>query len=412
MANNWNNGGNGGYNPNMNYNNQQYGGYNNQNAQYNAYGGNNAQHQPQQQQAYNNQFNRGGPPNGNNFQQQQQQYPPNNQYQQQYAPPQQQQQQYQQQQQPYQNQYQPLQQPQQYAPQQQQQQQQPMNYNNNNQGNNNQYMAQPMHGAGHHHQNSNISNGSSNSSKRSNPNNSNRAANANANANQISSSPSNASSNKPPASSSSSNSNSNVKKFNAREYDYLFKLVLIGDATVGKTSLLLRFADDSFKDNYISTIGVDFRFRTMNVDGDFVKLQIWDTAGQERFRTITSAYYRGADGVVLIYDLTNFRTFEHVQDWLNDVHKVVGSSIPKLIVGNKSDLVQQRQVDTMQAQQFAMSVGASIIETSAKTADNVDKSFKMIAKELVKKGQTTRKSIALTTAHADGKDAKKKCCSI
>merc|ERR1712154_475801 len=160
--------------------------------------------------------------------------------------------------------------------------------------------------------------------------------------------------------------------------------VLIGDASVGKTSLLLRFADDSFEDNYISTVGVDFRFRTVTVDNELVKLQIWDTAGQERFRTITSAYYRGANGVILVYDITNNETFSHVQDWLDEVHKAAGESVTKLVVGNKADLTNLRQVET-EASQYAQSVNASFIETSAKTAINVDKSFLIIAKQLVQK---------------------------
>lgn len=98
-----------------------------------------------------------------------------------------------------------------------------------------------------------------------------------------------------------------------RDYDYLFKLVLIGDSCVGKSCLLLRFADDSFTDSYISTIGVDFRFRTVQIGDLRVKLQIWDTAGQERFRTITSAYYRGADGIIMVYDVTRKESFDHVQ---------------------------------------------------------------------------------------------------
>lgn len=98
-----------------------------------------------------------------------------------------------------------------------------------------------------------------------------------------------------------------------RDYDYLFKLVLIGDSSVGKSCLLLRFADDSFTESYISTIGVDFRFRTVKIEDKTVKLQIWDTAGQERFRTITSAYYRGADGIIMVYDVTRRESFDHVQ---------------------------------------------------------------------------------------------------
>jgi len=168
-----------------------------------------------------------------------------------------------------------------------------------------------------------------------------------------------------------------------QEFDHLFKLVLIGDASVGKTALLHRFADDSFDDNYISTVGVDFRFRTVTLDNKLVKLQIWDTAGQERFRQITSAYYRGAHGVILVYDITESSSFEHVQDWLDEVHKSAGSTVTKLIVGNKADLVESRQVEEATAQNYAERLQSSFIETSAKTAANVDNAFLIIAKQLV-----------------------------
>ncbi len=123
-----------------------------------------------------------------------------------------------------------------------------------------------------------------------------------------------------------------------RDYDYLFKLVLIGDSSVGKSCLLLRFADDSFTESYISTIGVDFRFRTVKIEDKTVKLQIWDTAGQERFRTITSAYYRGADGIIMVYDVTRTESFDHVQDWLNEVNRYANQGLcKKLLIGNKCD---------------------------------------------------------------------------
>merc|ERR1719242_3009091 len=129
-----------------------------------------------------------------------------------------------------------------------------------------------------------------------------------------------------------------------RDYDYLFKLVLIGDSGVGKSCLLLRFADDAFTESYISTIGVDFRFRTVKIDKKTVKLQIWDTAGQERFRTITSAYYRGADGIIMVYDVTNYESFDHVEEWLSEVDRYANEGTAKLLVGNKADLVEEKQV--------------------------------------------------------------------
>merc|ERR1719245_1627295 len=168
-----------------------------------------------------------------------------------------------------------------------------------------------------------------------------------------------------------------------RDYDYLFKLVLIGDSGVGKSCLLLRFADDSFTDSYISTIGVDFRFRTVNIDMKTVKLQIWDTAGQERFRTITSAYYRGAHGIIMVYDTTNMESFEHVEEWLAEVNRHASESTMKLLVGNKADLVDEKKVTTEKAQEFADDLDIKFLETSAKNATNVENAFLTLAKQLI-----------------------------
>jgi len=174
-----------------------------------------------------------------------------------------------------------------------------------------------------------------------------------------------------------------------KDYDFLFKLVLIGDSGVGKSCLLLRFADDNFTDSYISTIGVDFRFRTINIDSKTVKLQIWDTAGQERFRTITSAYYRGADGIIMVYDVTSLESFEHVEEWLNEVDRYANENTVKLLVGNKADLIEERQVSEDAAQKFAEKLGIHSLETSAKTATNVEAAFLTIAKELIKMREKT-----------------------
>merc|ERR1740130_882215 len=120
--------------------------------------------------------------------------------------------------------------------------------------------------------------------------------------------------------------------------DYLFKLLLIGDSGVGKSCLLLRFADDKWTDSYISTIGVDFKIRTIELDGKTIKLQIWDTAGQERFRTISSTYYRGAHGIIVVYDITNMVSFDNVKRWLTEIDKYARENVNKLLVGNKMDL--------------------------------------------------------------------------
>lgn len=124
-----------------------------------------------------------------------------------------------------------------------------------------------------------------------------------------------------------------------KEYDYLFKLVIVGATGVGKSSLLVRFADDDFNETYLTTIGVDFRFRTLPIDGKVVKLQIWDTAGQEKFRTITSAYYKGADGIVLVYDTTNAQSFEEIDKyWIGEVEQYAEANVELLLIGNKSDM--------------------------------------------------------------------------
>merc|ERR1712139_25489 len=123
----------------------------------------------------------------------------------------------------------------------------------------------------------------------------------------------------------------------APDYDYLFKLLLIGDSGVGKSCLLLRFADDTYTESYISTIGIDFKIRTLELDGKRVKLQIWDTAGQERFKTITTAYYRGAMGILLVYDVSEEKSFANINTWINAINQHASDSVNKVLLGNKAD---------------------------------------------------------------------------
>jgi len=166
------------------------------------------------------------------------------------------------------------------------------------------------------------------------------------------------------------------------EYDYLFKLLLIGDSGVGKSCLLLRFADDTYTESYISTIGVDFKIRTIELEGKTVKLQIWDTAGQERFRTITSSYYRGAHGIIVVYDVTDNETFTNVKQWLQEIDRYASEGVNKLLVGNKSDLTSKKVVEYTVAKEFADQLNVPFLETSAKNATNVEQAFLTMAKQI------------------------------
>ncbi|KAG2218953.1 hypothetical protein INT45_004645 [Circinella minor] len=166
------------------------------------------------------------------------------------------------------------------------------------------------------------------------------------------------------------------------EYDYLFKLLLIGDSGVGKSCLLLRFADDTYTESYISTIGVDFKIRTIELEGKTVKLQIWDTAGQERFRTITSSYYRGAHGIIVVYDVTDQDSFNNIQMWLREIERYAAEGVSKLLVGNKNDLTDKKVVDYTAAKEFSESSSIPFLETSAKDSSNVEQAFLTMAKQI------------------------------
>ncbi|KAL5007997.1 hypothetical protein ScPMuIL_013578 [Solemya velum] len=161
--------------------------------------------------------------------------------------------------------------------------------------------------------------------------------------------------------------------------DYLFRIVLIGNSGVGKSCLLLRFADDTWTDTFIATIGVDFKIRTIEMDGKQVKLQIWDTAGQDRFKSITTSYYRGAAGVAVVYDVTDLESFNNVKTWLDDVERYSSEDVSKLIIGNKSDLETKRVVGYDTGKEFCDGLGIPFLETSAKNSSNVDQAFMAMA---------------------------------
>ncbi|CAN6483521.1 unnamed protein product [Victoria cruziana] len=205
------------------------------------------------------------------------------------------------------------------------------------------------------------------------------------------------------------------------EYDYLFKLVLVGDSGVGKSNILSRFTRNEFSLDSKSTIGVEFATRTIQVDGKVIKAQIWDTAGQERYRAITSAYYRGAVGALLVYDITKPSTFENVGRWLKELREHADANIVIMLIGNKSDLHHLRAVSTEDGQNYSQKEVLSFLETSALDATNVDKAFQTILSEIHR--IVSRKSLASGQSAGNGiregktilvdqpAPASKSCCS-
>jgi len=160
-----------------------------------------------------------------------------------------------------------------------------------------------------------------------------------------------------------------------QSYSYLFKYIIIGDTGVGKSCLLLQFTDKRFQPVHDLTIGVEFGARMITIDNKQIKLQIWDTAGQESFRSITRSYYRGAAGALLVYDITRRETFNHLTRWLEEARQNAHQNMVIMLIGNKSDLEHRRQVTKEEGEKFARDHGLIFLETSAKTAANVEEAF-------------------------------------
>ncbi|XP_074563303.1 ras-related protein RABA4d-like [Curcuma longa] len=179
----------------------------------------------------------------------------------------------------------------------------------------------------------------------------------------------------------SSGSRNHYADFN-QKIDYVFKVVLIGDSAVGKSQLLARFARNEFNLDSKATIGVEFQTRTITIDHKTIKAQIWDTAGQERYRAVTSAYYRGAVGAMLVYDITKRQSFDHVTRWLEELRGHADKNIVIMLIGNKSDLGSLRAVPTEDAKEFAENENLFFMETSALEATNVESAFVTILTEI------------------------------
>jgi Ras-related protein Rab-1A len=170
---------------------------------------------------------------------------------------------------------------------------------------------------------------------------------------------------------------------NALDYDHLLKIIIVGDTCVGKSSLLVQWADNYFLDTNISTIGVDFKIKTIHYGGKTLKLQVWDTAGQERFKSIVTSYYRGADGIMYVFDLTDKKTLEKIRDIYIDILRYCKPNIPGVLVGNKMDCVNEISVTKEDALETASSLNIGYITVSAKTKKNVDNVFTLLIEEIM-----------------------------
>ena len=203
----------------------------------------------------------------------------------------------------------------------------------------------------------------------------------------------------------------------SEDYEFIFKVLLLGNSNVGKSSLFLRFVDDIWNDTFVPTIGVDFKIKTFDIDEKKIKMQIWDTAGQERFKNIIASYYRGAHGILLIFDVTDKDSFKNLSNWLIEIEKNASKNVLKVLIGNKTDLEEKRVITYNQGKEFADTYGLKFIETSAKKNLNVNEAFETLGRELMAASDDKRitktkpnKKISVAKAQDLTPEKKKGCC--
>ena len=192
------------------------------------------------------------------------------------------------------------------------------------------------------------------------------------------------------------------------EYEMMVKVILIGDSGEGKTNIMSKFLKNQFMEESKATIGVEFGSKLFNHEGHKIKAQIWDTAGQEKYKAITGAYYKGSKGALVVYDITQKKTFENIEKWVNDLKAAGDPKITIILIGNKNDLDDKRQVSKDQGEEKARSFGCAFLETSAYSGDNIDKAFNLMVKEIYEKfsNDSTGEDELAPGSNGNGEDVK------
>ena len=187
----------------------------------------------------------------------------------------------------------------------------------------------------------------------------------------------------------------------------LYKILLLGDSTVGKTCFLLRYMDETFLDLHMATIGLDYRLKTMILEEQkIVKVQIWDTAGQDKFRAITRNYYKGANGIILIFDVTNIKSYENIKKWISEIKEEISNEVSIILIGNKIDNIKERKITREQGEKLANDINTTFFETSAKTGEGINESVFFLVKQIADKDPVIRNR----GRNLKIKNKKKKCC--
>ena len=206
---------------------------------------------------------------------------------------------------------------------------------------------------------------------------------------------------------------------NEKKYDYIFKLILIGNSCVGKSSIIQRYIQKTFNDEYTCTIGVDFFMKTLDINDNLIKLQLWDTAGTEKFKSITTGYYRGANAAFVVFDLTSRISFDSVSEWIQNYYNYSNPNSEKnvVLIGNKSDLKENREISDEEINKFAINNNIKYFETSAKNGNNIEECFYYIAEKLMKdmkeKGEDNNDNNIIKNDNLKNKKdiiGEKKCC--